>query len=139
MHKITHVQLIKTGLSSTCRSVIMASAVAAGLLAGGFSIANDAAITEVDIKPAGDRMYQVSITLEHADTGWDHYADGWEVIDAEGNRLGVRPLAHPHENEQPFTRSQSGIVIPEGTTEVYIRTRDNVDGWFEERTPVTLP
>ena len=61
------------------------------------------------------------------------------MIDADGNQLGLRVLAHPHENEQPFTRSQSGIIIPAGVTEVYIRTRDNVDGWFDARTPVMLP
>ncbi len=94
----------------------------------------------VDVKATkSGGTWRFDVSILHPDSGWDHYADGWEVIDADGNRLGERPLAHPHENEQPFTRSQSGIVIPEGTTEVYIRTRDNVDGWFEERTPVTLP
>lgn len=83
--------------------------------------------------------WRFDVAILHADTGWDDYADGWEVIDADGNRLGVRPLAHPHVNEQPFTRSQNGIVIPEGTTEVFIRVSDNVDGWYEERTPVQLP
>jgi len=75
----------------------------------------------------------------HADTGWDDYADGWEVVDADGNQLGIRPLAHPHVNEQPFTRSQSGIVISDDVTEVYIRVRDNVNGWYETRYPVALP
>ena len=82
--------------------------------------------------------WRFDVTIAHEETGWDDYADGWEVIDAEGNQLGVRPLAHPHENEQPFTRSQSGIVIPDGTTEVYVRVRDNVNGWYETRYPVPL-
>lgn len=83
--------------------------------------------------------WRFDVKIRHADTGWDDYADGWEVIDAEGNQLGVRPLAHPHVNEQPFTRSQSGIVVPDGVTEVYIRVRDNVNGWYEDRFPFTLP
>jgi len=83
--------------------------------------------------------WRFDVTLSHSDTGWDHYADGWEVIDADGNQLGERPLAHPHVNEMPFTRSQSGIVIPEGVTEVYIRARDNVNGWYDDRYPVALP
>lgn len=82
--------------------------------------------------------WRFDVSILHADTGWDDYADGWEVIDAAGNQLGVRPLAHPHVNEQPFTRSQGGIVIPEDVTEVYIRTRDNLHGWYEDRTPVQL-
>lgn len=93
----------------------------------------------VDVRVAqSDGGWRFDVTILHPDTGWDHYADGWEVIDAQGNQLGERPLAHPHVDEQPFTRSQSGIVIPEGTTEVYIRARDNVNGWYDDRYPVTL-
>lgn len=80
----------------------------------------------------------VSVTLSHPDTGWDDYADGWEVLDADGNRLGFRELLHPHVNEQPFTRSLSGVVIPEDATVVYIRARDNVGGWSDELFEVQL-
>jgi len=75
--------------------------------------------------------WRFDVTVSHPDTGWEHYADGWRVEDAEGKDLGTRILAHPHVNEQPFTRSLSGVVIPEGTTEIYIRARDNIDGWGE--------
>ena len=84
----------------------------------------------------GDR---VSVTLSHPDTGWDHYADGWEVLDADGNSLGVRTLLHPHVTEQPFTRSLSGVVVPEGAEVVYIRARCNVDGWSGQLFEVRLP
>jgi hypothetical protein len=80
----------------------------------------------------------ISVTLSHPDTGWDHYADGWEVLDADGNSLGIRELAHPHVHEQPFTRSLSGITIPEGTTVLYVRARCNVDGWSETLFEVIL-
>jgi hypothetical protein len=83
----------------------------------------------------GDRF---SVTLSHPDTGWDHYADGWEVLDADGNSLGIRELAHPHEAEQPFTRSLSGVQIPEGATVVYVRARCNVDGWSDDLFAVPL-
>ena len=73
----------------------------------------------------------VSVSLSHPDTGWDHYADGWEVLDADGNSLGVRVLFHPHVTEQPFTRSLSGVQIPQGANAVYIRARCNVDGWSD--------
>lgn len=79
-----------------------------------------------------------SVTLSHPDTGWDHYADGWEVLDAAGNSLGVRELAHPHENEQPFTRSLSGVKIPDGAEVVFVRARCNVDGWSDELFEVGL-
>ncbi len=138
MRKITHVQRIKTCLSSSCRKVIMAAVAVAGLLAGGFSIANDAAITAVDIKPVGNRMYQVSVTLEHADTGWDHYANRWDVLDQDGNVLGSRVLAHPHVNEQPFTRSLR-VEIPDSVKVVTIVASDSVHGDNEETVKVEVP
>ena len=85
-----------------------------------------------------DGTWRFAVTLRHPDTGWDHYADGWDIVDAEGEVLGERPLAHPHVEEQPFTRSTSGVVIPDGTVEVFIRTRCNVDGWRSEWFAVRL-
>ncbi|MCD6298768.1 MAG: hypothetical protein J7M30_16620 [Deltaproteobacteria bacterium] len=35
----------------------------------------------------------------------------------------------PDVKEQPFTRSQSGIVIPPGVTRVRVRAHDLVDGF----------
>ncbi len=71
--------------------------------------------------------WRVSVTLRHGDTGWEHYADLWVVESLEGELLGRRVLAHPHENEQPFTRSQT-IAIPPGVTRVRVRAGDNVEG-----------
>ena len=79
-----------------------------------------------------------SVTLSHPDTGWDHYADGWEVLDTDGNSLGLRELLHPHVTEQPFTRSLPGVAIPEGAAVVYVRARCNVDGWSDELYEVEL-
>lgn len=79
-----------------------------------------------------------SVTLRHSDTGWDHYADGWRVEDAEGNVLGTRVLAHPHVNEQPFTRSHR-IAVPDGLTRVFVRAKCSVDGWNETRQAFDLP
>ncbi len=73
--------------------------------------------------------WRFDVTLLHPDSGWDHYADGWRIEDADGNELGYRKLFHPHENEQPFTRSLSGVEIPNGTTSVFIRAHGSVDGW----------
>jgi len=49
-------------------------------------------------------------------------------VDAEGLVLGVRTLLHPHIDEQPFTRSLSRVVIPEGLLRVTIRANDSVHG-----------
>lgn len=94
-------------------------------------------ITKVTaIELGGTWRFDVSIL--HPDTGWDHYADGWRVLDMNGNELGLRVLAHPHENEQPFTRSLSGVAIPKGTKQVQIQARDLPGGWNPDTTIVTL-
>ena len=72
-----------------------------------------------------------SVTLEHAETGWDDYADGWRVELEDGTVLGTRVLYHPHVEEQPFTRSLSGVSVPEGTKKVFVRSRTLADGWGE--------
>lgn len=78
-------------------------------------------------------VWRFDVTVRHNDEGWDHYADLWQVIDPAGSKLlGERVLAHPHENEQPFTRSQSGIAIPPDLTRVLIRAKCNLHG-FEGR------
>lgn len=102
------------------------------------SLASDVDIVNVQASGSGN-TWRFDVTLRHADSGWDHYADGWEVLAPDGTSLGMRVLAHPHVNEQPFTRSLGGVVIPEGVTEVTIRARDNVDGWTEESFRFDLP
>ncbi|MFU8779195.1 MAG: hypothetical protein ACNA7M_16265 [Roseovarius sp.] len=73
--------------------------------------------------------WTVAVTVQHPDTGWDHYVEGWEVLDAKGNRLGYRLLHHPHVEEQPFTRSIPSLTLPDGTKEVFVRAHCSVDGW----------
>lgn len=82
--------------------------------------------------------WRIDVTLEHSDTGWDHYADGWRVEDEKGNTLATRELMHPHVEEQPFTRSLFNVMLPDGMKEVWIRARCDKDGWSETRTKVTL-
>ena len=94
-------------------------------------------VVDVAVSKAG-MVWNVSVTLRHDDTGWDHYADGWEVLNARGERLGYRELRHPHVTEQPFTRSLHGIVIPDGTREIFVRARCSQHGWASEVTRVEL-
>ncbi len=75
----------------------------------------------------------VQVTLSHPDTGWEHYADGWEVIAADGHRLGLRVLQHPHVNEQPFTRSLT-LEAPLPAGDIRVRARCSVDGWNRDTT-----
>ena len=79
-----------------------------------------------------------SVTLRHADDGWDHYADGWEIRSTSGETLGYRELLHPHVNEQPFTRSLGGVEIPTDQNVVIVRAHCSVDGWVGEPFEVVL-
>ena len=78
----------------------------------------------------------IHVTLAHPDTGWDHYADGWEVVTEDGTALGLRVLAHPHETEQPFTRSLT-LDAPLPEDPVFVRARCSVDGWGTDLVAVT--
>lgn len=77
--------------------------------------------------------WQFSTMVSHPDEGWDHYADAWEIIGENGTSLGLRILAHPHLTEQPFTRSLTGVQLPEGLAQFYLKVRCSRDGWSEQR------
>ena len=63
----------------------------------------------------------------------------WSVLAPDGTLLGERVLYHPHVNEQPFTRSLSGISIPEGISKVIVRARDSQHGEGGRSLEVELP
>ena len=82
--------------------------------------------------------WRADVTLNHGDTGWEHYADGWRLVDEQGNVLGNRVLHHPHVNEQPFTRSLGGINIPENTKTIFVEAHDLNRGWSKNRVKVDM-
>ena len=106
--------------------------------AGAPGIADPAEIVAAEASRAGG-AWSFSVTLRHADTGWDDYADGWRVVGPDGAVLGTRRLAHPHVEEQPFTRSLSGVAIPPGTDRVEIEASTSVTGWGGPRLSLTVP
>ena len=91
--------------------------------------AGEVVVVDASASATATGIYRFDVTLKHADSGWDHYADGWEVMTPDGEILGRRTLYHPHINEQPFTRSLSGIAIPAGVDQVEIRAHDKVHGY----------
>lgn len=107
---------------------------------GPLSLAQAAGADVVDgaATALGDGKYRIDATVAHADTGWDHYANRWEVLGPDGTVLGVRELAHPHVDEQPFTRSLT-LEIPEGITTVTLRAADSVHGLGGESFILELP
>ena len=102
------------------------------------TFANQVKVVAVDVKPQGNQQYQFHVTLLHDDTGWDHYANRWEILDTSGNILATRTLLHPHVNEQPFTRSLS-TTLPDNTQTVIIRGHDSVHQYKGNEIKVPLP
>ncbi|MEL7100690.1 MAG: hypothetical protein AAGM84_17830 [Pseudomonadota bacterium] len=102
------------------------------------AFADPPVIEEATATRTGD-TWRFDVTLRHGDTGWDDYADGWRVLGPDGTELGLRVLHHPHVNEQPFTRSLSGVTIPAGTDTVLIEARDSVGGWSGRTRELSLP
>lgn len=100
--------------------------------------AGEADVEAVKATRAADGTWRFDVTVRHADTGWDHYANRWDVLAPDGTVLGTRTLLHPHENEQPFTRSLSGVSIPEGMRSVTIRAHDSLHGEGGREFPVKV-
>ena len=103
------------------------------------ALAGEADIVEVAVFEQQDRRFFVSVAVRHADEGWKHYADKWDVVAPDGTVLGTRILLHPHDDEQPFTRSLSGVHIPAGTDSVSLCAHDSVHGYGGAEKRVPLP
>lgn len=101
--------------------------------------AGEADIEQAEADCTEQLLCDFSVTVRHADAGWDHYANRWEVLGIDNKLLATRVLAHPHDNEQPFTRSLRAIQLPAGTVEVIIRANDSVHklGGRAMRLPIT--
>ncbi len=103
------------------------------------AIAGEADVLDVKATKSAAGTYDFDVTVRHADTGWDHYADKWDVVAPDGTVLGTRVLLHPHEGEQPFTRSLSGLRIPAGVDRATVRAHDKVHGYGGREQAVALP
>ena len=120
-------------------SVRVVALVIAGLMfSSPGALAGEVEIVAAEAYPLGGGEWRFNVTLRHGDTGWDHYANKWEVVGPDGTLLGTRTLLHPHVNEQPFTRSLGGVAIPEGIEAVTIRAYDSVHGRAQNGLTVEL-
>ncbi len=101
--------------------------------------ANEPIIKYVDASKEsffGKRTFFVSVL--HTDSGWEHYADGFEILSVSGEIIAKRILAHPHVDEQPVTRDLRGVSIPDGVTHIDVRAHDTVHG-FGPKVRVPVP
>ena len=110
-----------------------------------YSDAANADVTFVKAQETAPNVWTFSVTVVHPDTGWEDYADGWDVLLPDGTILKPDPgspftrlLLHPHVDEQPFTRSQSRIEIPADVTQVTVRAHDLLDGFGGQEVVVDL-
>jgi len=110
------------------------------ILAGVFTVpavAGQVAIEFAELNQR-DKSWNISVTLKHKDTGWNHYANAWQVVDEHNKLIGKRVLHHPHINEQPFTRSLYSVNVPAGTKIIIIEATDSVHGLSSDRLRIDL-
>jgi hypothetical protein len=118
--------------------MVLRALVAAAILLPGAALAGEADVAAARATREASGTWRFEVTVRHADDGWKHFADRWEVLAPDGKVLATRVLMHPHETEQPFTRSMGGIVIPAGIDHVVVRARDNLHGHGGREVTVTL-
>jgi hypothetical protein len=83
--------------------------------------AGEADVIAATAKRNADGTYRIDATIKSRDTGWDYYAERFEVVTQDGKILAIRVLLHPHEDEQPFTRELDNVKIPAGVTDIKVR------------------
>ncbi len=108
-----------------------------GMIAQGYVYGGEVEIVKVTVVCSSTCTF--SVTLKHGDEGWDHYANQWDVMTMDGELLKSRVLFHPHVDEQPFTRSLSGVKVPAGTTRVKIRAKDLKHGYSSKEYTAQIP
>lgn len=84
-------------------------------------------------------VWTFSVTLSSPYDSPERYADAWRVVGPDGAVYGERILGHDHASEQPFTRSQSGIAVPDAVATVTLQGRDQVSGWGGATFELDLP
>lgn len=96
-------------------------------------------ILSVDIAAAGEGTVDLDVTVSSPYDTPERYADGWRVLDPEGQVLGEHTLAHDHASEQPFTRTQRGVEIPAGVSTITVEGRDQEFGYGGGTLTVEVP
>ncbi len=120
-------------------ALLAALGVVIGATWPGVAAAGKASVVKATATKSGNGAYSFSATVRHADTGWKHYANKFEILSPDGKVLGTRVLYHPHVDEQPFTRGSGSVKIPPGINRVIVRAWDNVHKAGEKTFTVKLP
>lgn len=111
----------------------------AALVAAQPAMAGEADVLEATVERQHDGALYFEVTVRHADEGWEHYADAFEVLTPAGEIIATRVLYHPHVDEQPFTRELGGVRVPPGVNELVIRAHDKVHGYGGKTLRLLVP
>lgn len=96
-------------------------------------------VVEAVVSRDSEGTYSFDVTMTSPYDTVDRYADGWRILDPAGAVLGEMTLDHDHASEQPFTRTQTGVEIPDGVTEVNVEGRDILSGYGGTTKSVAIP
>ena len=88
-------------------------------------LAQPPVIVKAEAIVQSNQLFDIAVTIEHDDTGWEHYANEWVVIVDDKKEVGKRTLYHPHVNEQPFTRYLRDIKIPADAKSIKVYAKCN--------------
>ena len=91
------------------------------------------------LKGDGDGGWSLDVTLSSQYDSPDRYADGWRVLNTDGEVLGEHTLTHDHADEQPVTRTQTGLEIPDSVDVVKVEGRDTENGYGGATLEVQVP
>ena len=101
-------------------------------------LAGQALIENVTAECNPQRLCKFEVTVSHADEGWTHYANGWQIFTPKGELLAHHVLGHPHVNEQPFTRTMRNVKIPHDIDTIVFKANDSVHGVSDRKYVIKL-
>jgi hypothetical protein len=95
---------------------------------------------EIVRRPYG--RWEMILSLEHEDTGRDHFCDRVEALDQDGKRIFVgyfySPIVKDVEEDGPLRRRLRPMPIPEGVIRLTLRAHCKRTGWGGQSLPVDL-
>jgi len=96
-------------------------------------------IVAVEAIESSAGVFDFAVTISSPYDSPERYADGWQVTTEDGEVLGEWTLLHDHATEQPFTRTQAGVMVPASVRKVVIEPHDLENGYGGEPYRVELP
>lgn len=100
-------------------------------------LAKEVEISKVELEPTS-ATWTVHVTLRHDDEGYDHYVNGWRIVDAKKNVLASQEIYHPHNKKKSFTDNKSNITIPKDAKIIFLEAQAKPHGWGKQRVRIDM-